>query len=183
MTINVTQLIAGPATLYTDAVGATEPTNATDPITGGWVDAGGTNDGVTITIAQSFESVTADQTVDILASLPTERSVQVETSLMERTMVNIKLACNGGTIVTGASTDTFEPISNTVDVAPTYKAVLLKGTSAINGKTGLLIVRRCLVTDDVETAYKKDGVSMLGIRWTGHYVSDSIKPFKFLQEH
>jgi hypothetical protein len=183
MTINVTKLIAGPATLYTATVGTVEPTNATDPITGGWVDAGGTNDGVNITIAQSFESVEADQTVDLLASLPTQRSMQVETSLMERTMDNVKLACNGGTIVTGAQTDTFEPISNTVDFPPTYKAVLLKGTSAINGKTGLLIVRRCLVTDDVESKYAKAGVSMLGIRWTGHYVSDSIRPFIFLQEH
>jgi hypothetical protein len=152
MSINVTNLIAGPATLYIDDVGATEPVNATDPITGGWVDIGGTNDGVNVTIAQAFESVSSDQTVDILASLPTERSVNVETSLMERTLTNVKLACNGGTLITGATTDTFEPISNTVDTPPTYKAALLKGTSAINGKTGLLILRRCLVTSDVTTS-------------------------------
>lgn len=183
MTINVTKLIAGPATLYTADVGATEPSNATDPITGSWVDAGGTNDGVNITIAQSFETVSSDQTVDVIASLPTERSLQIETSLMERTLDNVKLSVNGGTIITGSVTDTFEPISNTVDIPPTYKAVLLKGTSAINGKTGLLIVRRCLVTQDVAFAYKKGGVTMLGVRWTGHYVSNSIGPWIFLQQH
>lgn len=183
MSINVTNLIAGPATLYINDVGATEPVNATDPITGGYVDAGGTNDGVNITIAQAFESVTSDQTVDIIASLPTERSINVETSLMERTLANVKLACNGGTLVTGAATDTFEPISNTVDIPPTYKSLLLKGTSAINGKVGLLVLRRCLVTSDVATTYTKGGVSMLGISWTAHYVSDVIKPWKFLQEH
>ena len=180
--INVTKLIAGPATLFTADVGATEPVNATDPLTGGWVDAGGTNDGVNITIAQTFESVSADQTADIIASLPTQRSTQLETSLMELTMANLKLAVNGGTIVTGASTDTFEPITDIVATPPTYKAVALKGTSAINGKASILVVRRCLVTDDVESSYKKDGVSMLGIRWTGHYVSNSIGPWIFFQQ-
>jgi hypothetical protein len=184
MPINVANLIAGPADLYDFAVGLTEPTTPvgfTPPA--GWRSMGGTDDGVAVTIGQTFETVSSDQTVDIIASLPTERKVTIETNLLERTMDNLKASLNGGTIVTGATVDTFEPVTDGVANPPTYKGIGLYGKSAINGKAGLLIVRRCLVTDDVSFAYKKDAAQMLALTWTAHYVSSSIGPWIFLQEH
>lgn len=184
MPINVSNLIAGPADLYEFEVGLDEPTTPvgfTAPV--GWRNLGGTNDGVNVTVGQTFEAVTSDQTVDTIASLPTERNVTIETNLLERTMDNLKASLNGGTIVTGGGVDTFEPITDIVANAPEYRGIGLYGKSAINGKAGLLIVRRCLVTDDVSFSYKKDAAQMLAVTWTAHYVSATIGPWIFLQEH
>lgn len=187
MPINVTKLIAGPADLfladYDPDSPVTEPTDpSTDP-SAVFRNAGGTNDGVQITVAQSFEAVTSDQTADKIASLPTDRGMSVQTSLMEWTMENIRDSLNGGTIVTGASVDTFEPVTDIVSNPPGYKVVLLRGKSAINGKASMLIVRRCMVTSDVAWSYQKAGASMLGVTWDGHYVSGTIAPWIFLQTH
>jgi hypothetical protein len=184
MPIDVTKLIAGPADLYVFTVGLTEPSTPvafTPPA--GWRNLGGTNDGVNVTIGQTYEAVTSDQTTDVIASLPTERNVTVETNLMERTMDNLKVSLNGGTIVTGGTVDTFEPITDRVANPPTYTGVGLYGKSAINGKAGLLIVRRCLVTDDVSFSYQKGAAQMLAVTWTAHYVSGTVSPWIFLQEH
>jgi hypothetical protein len=183
MPITVANLLAGAADLNLGPFGATEPTDATTALDAAFRNAGGTNDGVNITVAQKFEQVSSDQTADIIASLPTDRSIQLETSLMELTMVNIQDSLNGGTIVTGAQVDTFEPVTDIIANPPGYRCVILSGKSAINGKASRLIVRRCMVTDDVKTSYKKGGVNMLGVSWTGHYVSATVAPWKFIQTH
>lgn len=184
MPINVSNMIAGPADLYYFPVGGTEPTTPigfTPPAD--WTSAGGTDGGVAVTVGQTFETVNSDQTVDIIASLPTERKTTIETQLLERTMTNLKASLNGGTIVTGATVDTFEPITDLVAVPPDYTGIGLYGKSAINGKRGLLIVRRCLVTDDVAFSYQKGAAQALGVTWTAHYVDSDTGPWIFLQEH
>jgi hypothetical protein len=184
MGVNVMNILAGPVDILTNTVGATEPTED-DFLTfnwTGWRDCGGSNGGVKMVIAQSFGKVTADQTVDILASLASERSVTCELSLLEATLLNWKMANNGGTIVTGDDGSKYEPITNTVATPPDYEAMALRGTSAVSGKTGILIMRRTLTTSDVAWSHVKDNATMLGITKTAHYVSASIPPFAFLQE-
>lgn len=185
MGVNVMNILAGPVDVLTAAVGTTEPTEddfLTFDWTTDWRDCGGSSGGVKMVIAQSFGKVTADQTVDILASLASERSVTAELSLLETTMANWQMVNNGGTIVTGDDGDKFEPITNTVATPPDYEAMALRGTSAVSGKTGVLILRRTLVTSDVAWSHIKDGAVMLGVTKTAHYVSASIPPFAFLQE-
>lgn len=186
MGVDVTKILAGPVDIFAGAVGAAEPTLATfltyDWVTNGWRDCGGSNGGVKMTIAQSFGKVTSDQTVDILGSLPGERSVTAEVSLLESTMANWKMANNGGTIVTGANGSSFEPITNTVVTPPEYQAMALRGTSAMNGKRAALILRKTLTTSDVAWSHVKDNAVMYGITKTSHYVSASIGPYIFFQE-
>lgn len=185
MGVNVMNILAGPVDVLVAPVGTTEPTED-DFLTFNWAtnwrDCGGSNGGVKMTIAQSFGKVTADQTVDILASLASERSVTAELSLLETTMANWSMVNNGGTIVTGDDGSKFEPITNTVATPPDYEAVALRGTSAVSGKQGIFILRRTLVTSDIAWSHIKDGAVMLGVTKTAHYVSASIPPFVFLQE-
>lgn len=186
MGVNVMNILAGPVDVFEAPVGNAEPILADfktyDWTAGGWRDCGGSNGGVAMVIAQSFGKVTADQTVDILASLAEERSVTSELSLLETTLNNIKMANNGGTIVTGAGGSSYEPVTNTVVTPPTYRALGFRGTSAVSGKKGVLVLRRVLVTSDVGFKFEKANATMLGVTYTSHYVSSTIAPFIFFQE-
>jgi hypothetical protein len=187
VSVNVLNILAGPMDVFEAPVGTAEPTQADNldnvVLNAAWRDCGGSNGGLKFVIAQSFGKVTADQTVDIIASLANERSVTAELSLLESTLANIKMSNNGGTIVTGANTSKYEPITNTVSTPPDYRALLFRGVSAVNGKQGVVVLRRTLVTSDVAMTFKKDDATMLGVTYTSHYVSSSIPPFVILLEN
>lgn len=178
MAVSVAELVVGPANiwrkLYTDP--AAEPATPNDAPAAGWVDMGGTSDGVNLTIAQSFNAITADQVVDVLMSVPNERSMNVETNLLQPTLERFKVANNGGLITTGAGFRQFEPITDLVEQDVEYGAVLVRGKGPLNQKRDI-ILRRVLTTDDVEFSYVKAGAKVLGITWTAHYVSSSVAPF------
>ncbi len=187
MGVTVTDILAGPMDVYEAPVGTVEPTEAdnlnTVILNAAWRNCGGTSGGLKVVTAQKFGQVEADQTVDIIASLPNTRMVTVEMSLLEMTLKNIKMTNNGGTITTGANTDKYEPITNTVSTPPDYRAILCKGVSSVNGKPSIAILRKLLVTSDVSSEFKKDGASMLAVTYQTHYVSAAIGPFAYLQGH
>ena len=186
MGVNVMNILAGPVQVIQCDLAAPEPDEddfvSFDYGAAAYRDCGGSNGGVGMVIAQSFGKVTADQTVDIIASLADERSVTAELSLLETTLQNLRMANNGGDIVTGDEGSKFEPVTNTVETPPDYSKLFLRGTSAVSGKKGLLILRRVLVTSDVAFRFEKSNATMLGITLTSHYVSDTVPPFAFLQE-
>jgi hypothetical protein len=186
MAVTVANILGGPMDVFRAAVGNPEPDESDnlasyDPLTDGWIDCGGSNGGLNITIAQEFGTVEADQTVDIIASLASSRKIDLELTLLETTLTNMRLANNGGTITTGANTDKYEPITNTVATPPDYGAYLLRGVSGINSKRSIVILRRALVASDVSWSHKKDEATMLGITATSHYVSSTVGPFVMLQ--
>lgn len=186
MGVNVMNILAGPVQVIQCALNANEPDEddfvSFDYSAADYRDCGGSNGGVSMVIAQSFGKVTADQTVDIIASLADERSVTAELSLLETTLKNLKMANNGGDIVTGDEGSKFEPITNTVEVPPDYSKLILRGTSAVSGKKGVLVLRRVLVTSDVAFKFEKVNATMLGITLTSHYVDANTPPFAFYQE-
>lgn len=187
MSVNILNILAGPVDVYEAPVGTPEPTEADNltsvALNAAWRDCGGSNGGAKMVISQKFGQVTADQTVDILASLASERVVTAELNLLETTLTNLKMTNNGGTITTGANTSKFEPVNNTVTTPVTYRSLLLKGTSAVNQKVGILVLRRTLVTSDVSFSYIKDNATMLGVTLSSHFVSAAIPPFAFLQQN
>jgi hypothetical protein len=178
MAVSVAELVVGPANVwrkpYTDA--AVEPATPAATPAAGWVDMGATSDGVNLTIAQSFNQITADQVVDVLMSVPNERSMNVETNLMQPTLERFKVANNGGTITSGVGFRQFEPITDLVSTDIDYGAVLVRGKGPLNQPRDI-ILRRVATTDDVEFSYVKAGAKVLGITWTAHYVSSSVAPF------
>lgn len=173
MPVTSTNLIQGPATLYTGIFGATEPaTIATTPATG-WTDVGGTKDGVELGIADEYAVLDVDQIIYEIARRRTKRVVTVKTSLAEATLANLALSVANTAPVANVLT-----ADDTVTAfAPAYGAVLLDGI-APGGFRRRVIVRKTLPTDSVGIAYKKDGQTLIPVTWTGHWVSTSIPPFK-----
>ena len=182
MSVTVTSLTQGPATLYYGALDATEPldsaVNAT-PAASAWTDLGGTVDGAKLVIKQNYSMMKVDQLVDIPGSRLDTREITVETQMAEPTIVNLSLALNGGTITTGAGfSSAFEPIDSDAATQPTYKALILHGWWGTARR--MVILRKVLSVEGAESEYKKDGQTVLKVKIQAFYKSASIRPFRVI---
>jgi hypothetical protein len=185
MAVLATNLVQGPATLYSGAFGAAEPLDTavnTTPAASSWTDVGGTQDGVKLTIDQSYTELEVDQVVDRVGSRLTKRDFTVETSMAEPTLANLSLSLNGGTSASGAGYASFEPSFASSATQPTYKALLFDGWAPGGTFTRRVIVRKALSTDAVEIAYTKDKQTLYSVKFSGHYVSASIAPVHIVDQ-
>lgn len=189
MPVTATNLTAGPGTLYTGAFGATEPLDSAVnslPASAAWTDAGGTQDGSTITLSREFFELEVDQIVDTPGRRLTSRDIQVKTNMAEPTLANLTVALNGGTQTATAAYATYDPDNTTAATQPTYKALLLDGfapqTAAAATMRRRVIVRKVLSIEDVETDYKKDGQTLFPVTFAAHYVSSVITPFHIVDQ-
>ncbi|WP_078622893.1 phage tail tube protein [Streptomyces prunicolor] len=184
MSVNVSNLVQGPATLYIGAFGAAEPTSATaTPASGVWTDLGGTLGGAEVSIAQEYKAMEVDQIVDVPGSRLVSRAFTIKTQLAEPTLQNLFYALNDGTYATGASDNTYEPNFQSSATQPTYRAILLDGWAPNGaGKKRKLIARRVLSTDAVVFSYKKDDQSVFSVTFTAHYVDSSTGSFKVIDQ-
>lgn len=172
MPVTSTNLIQGPAVLYSGLFGATEPaTVATTPSTG-WTDVGGTKEGAELTIADEYAVLDVDQIIYEIARRRTKRVVSIKTSLAEATLANLALAIAN----TAPAANVLTADDGLAAFAPAYGAVLMDGI-APGGFRRRVIVRKTLPTDSVGVAYKKDGQTLIPVTWTAHWVSSSIAPF------
>lgn len=182
MSVTTTNLIMGPATLYIAAFGAAEPADTdvnTAPAASAWTDLGGTQDGVKLTVDQTYTDLDVDQVVDVTGARLTKRVFTVETNLAEPTLENLKYILNDGTAASGSGFKSFEPIYASSATQPTYRAVLLDGY-APNQLRRRFLVRKCLSNDKVESTYKKDAQTLFTVKWSGFFVTASIAPFKLI---
>jgi hypothetical protein len=174
MAVTATNLIQGPATMYLGIFGVTEPATIATVPGAGWLDVGGTQDGVNINVELEFSELSVDQIVDIPGQRITKRVAKVKTNLAEVTLANVANALNelAATIVANK----FTPSNGIAAFSPNYSAVLLDGI-APGGFRRRVIVRKVLQIGNVESAYKKDGQTLLPVEFASHYVSSSIAPF------
>lgn len=172
MTVTSTNLIQGPATLWQGVFGVAEPAAVATAPGVGWVDLGGTSDGVELGIADDYSVLGVDQIIYEVERRRTNRVVTVKTNLAEATLANLALAINNSAAVASVLTAD----DGLAAFAPAYQAVLLDGI-APGGFRRRIIVRKVLSTDAVGMAYKKDGQTLIPVTFTGHWVSASIKPF------
>jgi hypothetical protein len=183
MPVTTTNLIMGPADLYTAPLGSTEPldtaiaTAPADP----WVSAGGTQDGVNLIVDQKYTALEVDQIVDVPGRRLTSREIQVETNMAEPTLDNFKLALNGGTVTETASVDSYEPAYATSATQPDYCMALVDGY-APNSKRRRIVVRKALSTDKVSFAYQKDKQTVYTVQFSAHYVTSAIAPIRVSDE-
>lgn len=185
MAVTATNLVQGPATLYSGAFGATEPADAavnTTPPASSWTDVGGTDGGVKLTIAQSYTELDVDQIVDRVGSRLTKRDFTVETSMAEPTLANLSLALNGGTSASAAGYASFEPSFASSATQPVYKALLFDGWAPGGTFTRRVIVRKALSTDAIDLDYTKEKKTMYSVKFSGHYVSASIAPIHVVDQ-
>lgn len=172
MGVSSSNLIQGPATLYLGTFGVTEPATIATAPGAGWVDVGGTKDGVELGVADEFAVLDVDQVIYEIERRRTKRVVTVKTSLAEATLENLAQAINN----TAPAASVLTADDGLAAFAPPYRACLLDGI-APGGFRRRIIVRKVLSTDSVAMAYKKDGQTLIPVTFTGHWVSSSIKPF------
>jgi hypothetical protein len=182
MAVVATNLIMGPADLYIGNFGSVEPLDTvinTTPAASAWTDLGGTQDGVKMTVDQTYTPLEVDQIVDEPGARLTKRLFTIETNLAEATLENLRYLLNDGTAASGAGFKSYEPVYASSATQPTYRAVILDGY-APGQLRRRFIVRKCLSNDKVETTYKKDGQTLFTVKWQGFYVSPSVAPFKII---
>lgn len=173
MPVTSTNLIQGPATLYTGAFGAAEPATVAAAPAVAWTDVGGTKDGVELSINDEYAVLDVDQIIYEIQRRRTKRVVTIKTSLAEATLANLALAIAN----TAPTANVLTADDGLAAFNPAYGAVLLDGI-APGGFRRRVIIRKTLPTDSVGTAYKKDAQTVLPVTWTLHWVSTSIAPFK-----
>lgn len=191
MPVSASNLLVGTATLWTGAFGATEPADtavATALSTPPWTDMGGTDGGVTVTAAREYFRLRVDQVVESPGRRLTELDVSVNTNLAEPTLENWKTALaeaagpitTGGTGPTGyAAMDIGGP--DEPGTEPTYLAVIMRG-KAPAGRRRLVIIRKALSIEEVESSYQKDDQVFVPVTFGAHWVSTSIKSVHIVDE-
>ena len=186
------QVIQGAGRMYTGVfslTAANEPALTainSAPQASAWTYTGFTSDGITVNIDQSFSEMRVDQIADRVGTKMTERQLSLQANLAEATLANLSLGFNGGTITTAAEYSYYEPVYNGDELQPVYIAVLFDGyapaSSAGVSKRRRIILRKAISTESVESAYKKDSLTLVPVTFTSHYVSDTVAPFRIIDE-
>jgi hypothetical protein len=186
------QVIQGAGRMYTGVFSATaafEPGLSainSAPQASAWTYTGFTSDGITVTIDQTFSEMRVDQLADRVGTKMTERQLSVQANLAEATLQNFTLGLNSGTITTAAGNQYYEPVYDGSELQPVYIAVLFDGyapaSSAGVSKRRRFILRKAISTENVEMAYKKDSLTLVPVTFTSHYVSDTVAPFRIIDE-
>lgn len=172
MPVTATNLIQGPAVMYTGIFGVTEPATIATAPGAGWVDVGGTQDGVSYSDATTLAKLMVDQIAMAAGATASERVVQIKTNLAEATLANLALATNNA--APAANVLTLDNGTVTQFVKP-YQAILIDGL-APGGFRRRIIARRVLSMDAVEMAYKKDGQTLIPVTFEVFWVSSSVAP-------
>jgi hypothetical protein len=180
MSVTASNLIMGPATLYSGAFGVAEPTDAnvnTAP-GAGWTDAGGTQGGLKLTVNQTYTDLTVDQVVDVVGRRLTAREVQVATQLAEPTLANLAIALNGGTVGTASApvAATYDPANAISATQPTYSALLFDGWGPSQFRRRV-IVRKVLSMAALDMEYTKGGQTVFPVTFGALWVSASTPLF------
>lgn len=185
MALTMTNLIMGPATLYNAQFGAAEPADtavSAAPAASAWNDVGGTMGGLKLAVNQTYTALAVDQVVDVPGRRLTARDIQVVTTLAELTLQNLQLTLNGGTVVTGAAQNTYEPASTISATQPLYTALLFDGWGP-NQFRRRVIVRKVLSMANVELEYAEATQAVFAATFGAHYVSSTVTPFHIVDSN
>lgn len=182
--ITATNLTQGPGDLYSGAVNAQEPADASvniAPAASAWTGLGGTNGGVKLTITQTYDELVVDQIVDVVGRRKTKRDFQIDTVLAEPTMEALILSLNETPAVTGGNFKSMEPTIDNSASQPNYIAMIFDGYAPGSFRRRV-IGRRMLSTNNLAWEYGKTNQTGFTVSFSAHYVSSTIKPFKVIDQ-
>lgn len=183
MPASAANLLVGPGSLHTGEFGAVEPADtavaaALDDAV--WTDRGATDGGVTVTAAREYFRLRMDQSVESPGRVLTELDVTLATNLAEPTLENWHVALSDAASAitsggTGGTAYKAMDISGPAEpgAQPDYLAVIFRGR-APKGKRRLVIVRKALSIEEVESEYKRDDQTFIPVTFGAHWVSASI---------
>lgn len=188
-TVTKLNLLAGPGSLYFGDLDATLPLDTAvkdAPDSDDFTDAGGTKDGLTVTVNQEFFALEVDQIADEVDHRMTKRQVQVKTNLAEGTLENLKLALNGGVISTGGTGATafkkYALIPGQAAMFPDGKIIIVDGWAPGGNKRRRVICKDVISIDNIESAYKKDDQWVYPVTFSARYVDDTTSPVDWVDE-
>jgi hypothetical protein len=182
MAVTASNLTAGPGDLWTAPVASTEPVGSAAPAAA-WIDAGGTTDGVSVSVKLSFLELEVDQVNETPERRLTKRETSVSTNLAETTIENLAVALNEP--VPGAAASGVQSIEPDGTISgggyrPGYRALLFRGPGyGAAPALSQVIVRKALSTEGAEFAYKKDDQKVYKTTWMAHWVSTAVKSVKY----
>lgn len=182
------QVVMGPCKLYTGALGVitAAPTdanvNVTPAVSAGWVDAQGTNGGVTWSHTPKATPLNVDQTPYDIDDRISGVSVQVVLTLATVSLANLALALNTTVGATGANFATLEPNFGPTATQAQTISLLVDGLAPPMA-TGLATPRRRFYlprakqVGKVMAVYAKDKQVGWDLTMNVYYVNDSVAPY------
>lgn len=192
MTVNVANLIMGPARLYVAPFGSTEPADAivtpygtTTPPSSPWTDVGGTDGGVNFEADTTYTDLQVDQITMAAGARLTEQKFQVTTKMSEMTLANFQVAVNNiGIYSTGSGYETLEIPVGTSATQPSYLALCIDGwgPTLATGQPALrrIIVRKVLSQVKATLSFDKKTQQAYDVTFAAYFVSGSINPVHFV---
>jgi hypothetical protein len=185
-------IVMGPAIVYTAPFGTTEPawsaitTSPASP----WTDVGGTADGtsVLLEVETSVTDIMVEQNIDPVGARVSKRVIQVTVAIEEATQQNLLLAMNQmAVITTGSGYSVLDPLITPTSLQPQYTAIIIDGYAPTTGTLEnacrrRLIVRKCLSTSKVDFEYEKTKPTIFQTTWTGYFISTLVPPFEVIDQ-
>lgn len=178
----------GPAALYVGPFGATEPADSTvtpqgynTPPASPWVDAGGTEGGITFEVDNTYTDLTVDQITMNVGARLTETKMMVTAKLSEMTYANLQTSLNNIAIIgSGTGYQTLDIPVGLTATQPLYAAVMIYGWAPFlaTGAPALrrVIVRKVLSQVKAQLMYDKKTQENLECTFAAYFVSSSINP-------
>ena len=188
MAVTASNLVLGPASLYVAPFGSTEPSDASVTPNGyltappaPWVDAGGTEGGVSFEVETKYTNLAVDQIIMNVGARLTELDMMVTTKLSEVTLNNLTYALNSITTVGAGTGYSTEDITVTLSASqPTYAAMIIHGWAPLlpTGAPALrrIIIRKVLSQAKVALMYDKKTQASYATTFNAYFVANSINP-------
>lgn len=172
MGVTPSQLMMGPVEIRLGIFGLAEPPDAQTAPAAGWVDAGGTMGGATLTMGQTYTPLVADQIGLAAGGQLTAQEATVATQFAEPTLEVFRAALNQ---LSDSAEDELEwggeDITNS---EPNYQAVMLRGRKP-GGGPRMWVVRRCLSTEGIGVPFQKEGQTVVPVTFSAYYVSKTVR--------
>jgi hypothetical protein len=192
--VNASNLVLGPARLYTAPFGSTEPLDTSvtpngtiTPPSSPWVDIGGTEGGVMFEAETTYTALDVDQIIMNVGARLTAMKMSIATKMAEVTLNNLNYVLNQIT-QQGAGTG-YQTLDITVTSAasqPIYTGWIIDGWAPYltSGFPALrrVIMRKVLSQVKVSLTYDKKGQASYGTTLQAYYVSGSIPPVHIIDQ-
>jgi hypothetical protein len=190
----VNNLVLGPARLYANLFGATEPADSTvtpngtiTPPGGSWIDVGGTDGGVNVEIDSTYTALVVDQIIMDVGARLTDIKFLVAAKLSELTLANINQALNQiATAGSGSGYNTLDIPVGSSATQPAYAALIVDGWAPMlsTGAPALRrsIIRKVLCQTKVGMMYDKKTQQSIDCNWQAYFVSGSINPVHIVDQ-
>jgi hypothetical protein len=194
ISVNVNNLVEGPAVCYAAPFGTTEPPSSAITPAGAsyvppppWTDVGGTDGGINFTSDATYNALVVDQiTMDVGARLA-EQKFGVAAKLAEMSLVNLGFAMNSNVVSTpGAGYTVTDFLVGNAATQPNYVALMIGGWGpelATGGAAARwIIIRKVLSAAKITATYDRKTQQAYDLTWTAYFVSQSIAPVRWVDQ-